>query len=195
MDWEALRQQCMGCTACGLAAGRHTVVFGVGQTDAEVMLVGEGPGANEDAQGVPFVGAGGQLLDRMLAGVGLSREKNLYIANIVKCRPPHNLDPLPEEQEACIPWLRQQTALLQPKILVCLGRIAACRILDPNFRVTRQHGQFVHKGGIWMMGTYHPASILRNPAQKPEAFADLTALRDKIGEVCTHTALWFGDEE
>lgn len=194
MDWTALEQQCLQCTACPLAATRQHVVFGTGVTDAEVMLVGEGPGANEDAQGEPFVGAGGQLLDRMLAGVGLSRQKNIYIANIVKCRPPHNRDPLPEEQEACIGWLRGQTALLRPKIIVCLGRVAACRILDPAFKVTRQHGQFQLKNGVWVMGTFHPAAILRNSSQKPAAFEDMVALRDKIKEVCSHTSFWFGDD-
>ena len=190
-ELTALRQECLSCTACPLAATRQKVVFGVGMEDAEVLFVGEGPGANEDATGEPFVGAAGQLLDRMLAGVGLSRQKNIYIGNIVKCRPPGNRDPLPEEQDACIGWLRRQTAILRPKIIVCLGRIAACRIMDPEFRVTRQHGQFVQKNGVWMMGTFHPAAILRNPAQKADAFTDLVALRDKIEAVCDHTALWF----
>ncbi|MBQ5840503.1 MAG: uracil-DNA glycosylase [Clostridia bacterium] len=190
-ELEALRQSCLSCTACPLHATRQQVVFGVGPADAEVLLVGEGPGANEDKQGEPFVGAAGQLLDRMLAGVGLSRHKNVYIANIVKCRPPQNRDPLPEEQDACIGWLRRQTAILRPKIIVCLGRIAACRILDADFKVTRQHGQFQQKNGVWMMGTLHPAAILRNPAQKADAFADLVALRDKIEEVCEHTSLSF----
>ena len=189
MDWQTLERQCRECTRCPLAAGRRQVVFGTGRQDAEVLLVGEGPGANEDAQGEPFVGRAGQLLDRMLAGVGLSREENVYIANIVKCRPPQNRDPLPEEQDACIDWLRQQTALLRPKILVCLGRVAACRLLDPAFKVTQQHGQFVQKNGVWMMGTLHPAAILRNPAQKAGAFEDFLRLRDKIEEVCDHTTL------
>lgn len=193
-DWSRLQTACRDCHACALATTRTNVVFGVGVTDAEVLFVGEGPGANEDAQGEPFVGAAGQLLDRMLAGVGLSRQKNIYIANIVKCRPPQNRDPLPEEQEACIGWLRQQTALLRPRIIVCLGRVAACRLMDPEFKVTRQHGQFIQKNGVWMMGTLHPAAILRNPAQKAEAFRDLTVLRDKIHDVCTHTTLWFGEE-
>lgn len=192
--WETLEQRCLACTGCPLATTRQQVVFGTGQRDAEILLVGEGPGANEDAQGEPFVGLAGQLLDRMLAGVGLSRQKNVYIANIVKCRPPHNRDPLPEEQEACIGWLRQQTALLRPRILVCLGRVAACRIMDPEFKVTRQHGRFIQKGGVWMMGTLHPAAILRNPAQKADAFRDLVGLRDKIAEVCEHTTLWFGED-
>ncbi|MBQ8683155.1 MAG: uracil-DNA glycosylase [Clostridia bacterium] len=191
-ELTSLRQDCLSCTACPLAATRQNVVFGVGVEDAEVLFVGEGPGANEDATGEPFVGAAGQLLDRMLAGVGLSRQKNIYIGNIVKCRPPGNRDPQPEEQDACIGWLRRQTAILRPKIIVCLGRIAACRIIDPEFRVTRQHGQFVQKNGVWMMGTLHPAAILRNPSQKADAFADLVALRDKIEAVCEHTALWFG---
>lgn len=193
-SWQELEKECLSCEGCALAAGRQRVVFGTGRTDAQVLFVGEGPGANEDAQGEPFVGAAGQLLDRMLAGIGLDRTKNIYIANIVKCRPPQNRDPLPEEQDACIHWLRRQTALLRPRIIVCLGRVAACRILDPEFRVTRQHGRFVQKGGVWMMGTFHPAALLRNSAQKPEAFADLLKLRDKIVEVCDGTELWFGED-
>lgn len=193
LDWETLTEQCRNCTACGLAETRHNVVVGVGNPDAEVLFVGEGPGENEDLQGEPFVGRGGQLLDKMLAAVGLTRRQNIYIANIVKCRPPKNRDPLPEEQEACIHWLREQVLLIKPKIIVCLGRIAACRIMTPDFKVTRQHGQFVEKGGIWMMGTFHPAAILRNPNQKPDAFADFLALRDKIGEICTHTELYYPD--
>ena len=193
-QWEELRRQCHACDACPLAATRQNVVFGVGCEDAEVLFVGEGPGANEDKQGEPFVGAAGQLLDRMLAAVGLHRQKNIYIANIVKCRPPGNRDPLPEEQEACIGWLRRQTALLRPKIVVCLGRVAACRIMDPDFKVTRQHGQFVQKNGLWMMGTLHPAAILRNPAQKADAFRDFLALQEKIKEVCQHTSFWYGED-
>lgn len=188
-DWETLETQCRNCTACPLAATRQHVVFGVGSREAEVLFIGEGPGANEDAQGEPFVGRAGQLLDKMLAAVGLSREKNIYIANMVKCRPPQNRDPLPEEQEACIGWLKGQVALLRPKIIVCLGRVAACRLIDPAFKVTRQHGEFVLKKGVWMMGTLHPAALLRTPSQKPEAFADFLKLRDKIGEVCEHTQL------
>ena len=194
-DWDTLKRDCLQCTGCGLAAGRTHVVFGVGQTDAEVLFVGEGPGENEDLQGEPFVGRGGQLLDKMLAAVGLSREHNIYIANIVKCRPPKNRDPLPDEQEACIGWLREQFALLSPKIVVCLGRVAACRLISPDFKVTRQHGQFFEKGGVLMMGTLHPAALLRYPSQKPDAFVDFLALREKIGEVCTHTQLVYPDGE
>ena len=158
-------------------------MFGVGNPRAKVMFIGEGPGRNEDLQGEPFVGAGGQLLDKYLAAVDLDRRTNIYIANIVKCRPPQNRDPLQEEQEACMDWLRNQTALLRPKIIVCLGRIAAMRIIKPDFRITREHGQFFKKGNIYMTATLHPAALLRNPAQKPAAFDDFLKLRDKIDEL------------
>ena len=184
---DLLRQKALGCTACQLCEGRHNVVFGVGREDAEVMFIGEGPGENEDLQGEPFVGRGGQLLDKFLAVVDLDRNKNVYIANIVKCRPPKNREPLTEEQETCIRYLRNQVAIIRPKIIVCLGRIAACRIISPDFKVTKQHGQWIERNGVYMMGTYHPASLLRNPRQKPECFEDFLALREKIREVCEHT--------
>ena len=133
MELQALQQECLACRRCGLCETRHSVVFGQGTAHAEVMLVGEGPGANEDEQGLPFVGKSGQLLDHYLEAVDLSRDKNVYIANIVKCRPPQNRDPLPEESAACMPWLRQQFQLIRPKIVVCLGRVAAQRMLDPGF--------------------------------------------------------------
>ena len=189
MDWKTLEETCRGCTACPLAATRKNVVFGVGNPAAEVLFVGEGPGANEDEQGEPFVGRAGQLLDKMLAAGGLSRQHNLYIANMVKCRPPQNRDPLPEEQDACLHWLKAQTALLRPKILVCLGRVAACRLIAPDFKVTRQHGEFFEKKGMLLMGTLHPAALLRTPSQKPDAFEDFLKLREKIGEVCERTEL------
>ena len=185
--WEELRQQCLQCEKCELCRTRTNVVFGVGVTDAEVMFIGEGPGENEDLQGEPFVGRGGQLLDKYLDAVGLDRKKNIYIGNMVKCRPPQNRDPRPEEQDACIGWLRSQFKLLRPKIIVCLGRIAAQRLIDPQFRVTKEHGKFWDKNGVWMMGTFHPAALLRNPSQKPAALEDFLALREKIREVCTHT--------
>ena len=159
------------------------MVFGVGNENADIMFVGEGPGENEDLKGEPFVGKAGQLLDKYLAVIDLDRKKNIYIANIVKCRPPKNRDPLPEEQEACIPWLRAQTRLIKPKIIVCLGRIAAQRLIDPEFRVTKQHGPFIKKGNILFMGTFHPAALLRNEAQKPDALSDFLALREKIAEL------------
>ena len=186
-DFEELRSECLKCTKCGLCQGRHNVVFGVGNPKAKVLFVGEGPGENEDLQGEPFVGRAGKLLDVMLDAVDLSRERNIYIANIVKCRPPQNRDPLPEEQEACIGWLRNQFAIMRPKIIICLGRIAGMKLMDPNMKITRQHGQFIDKKGTLMMATLHPAALLRNPNQKPDAFNDFLLLREKIMEVCPET--------
>lgn len=187
MELQALQQECLACRRCGLCETRHSVVFGQGAVHAEVMLVGEGPGANEDEQGLPFVGKSGQLLDHYLEAVDLSRDKNVYIANIVKCRPPQNRDPLPEESAACMPWLRQQFQLIRPKIVVCLGRVAAQRMLDPGFSISRDHGKFFDKQGTLFMATYHPAALLRYPDNKPAVFGDFVALRQKITEVCEHT--------
>lgn len=187
MELQALQQECLACRRCGLCETRHSVVFGQGSAHAEVMLVGEGPGANEDEQGLPFVGKSGQLLDHYLEAVDLSRDKNVYIANIVKCRPPQNRDPLPEESAACMPWLRQQFQLIRPKIVVCLGRVAAQRMLDPSFSISRDHGKFFDKQGTLFMATYHPAALLRYPDNKPAVFGDFVALRQKITEVCEHT--------
>jgi DNA polymerase len=147
------------------------------------MFIGEGPGKNEDEQGEPFVGRAGQLLDKMLLAAGFSRKENIYIANMVKCRPPENRDPEQDEVEACIGYLRSQVQLIAPKVVVCLGRIAAQRLIDPGFKVTKQHGQFVEKNGILFTATFHPAALLRNPNNKPEAFGDLLAVRDKIAEM------------
>ena len=181
---ELLRVQCAGCRNCPLGQTRTNLVFGVGSPTAKVLFVGEGPGEQEDLQGEPFVGKSGQLLDKYLSLIDLDRSgSKIYIANIVKCRPPHNRDPQPEESEACMPWLRQQVRLLRPRIIVCLGRIAAQRLISPDFRVTREHGQFREKGGIWLMGTFHPAALLRNTAQKKDALADFQALRDKMAQL------------
>ncbi len=181
---EEIRAQVEGCHACSLADTRTKTVFGVGNPMARVLFIGEGPGENEDLQGEPFVGRGGILLDRMLAAVGLSRDTNIYIANMVKCRPPQNRDPKPEETEACIGYLRKQTQVIAPKIIVCLGRVSAQKIISPDFKVTVQHGEFVKRGNTLLMGTFHPAAILRNPNQKPLAFDDFTRLRDMIVKVC-----------
>ena len=185
--WEELTQACQKCHRCGLCETRHNVVVGVGSKVAEVMFIGEGPGENEDLQGEPFVGRAGKLLDKMLTAVDLDRSKNIYIANIVKCRPPQNRDPKPEEQEMCIDWLRTQVKLMRPKIIVCLGRIAAGRIIKSDIKITREHGQWFEKGGIHMMAMLHPAAVLRDPRKKPEAFDDFLKLRDKINEICDHT--------
>ncbi len=177
---QALAGQLAGCTACRLCETRSNVVFGQGVPGAPVLLVGEGPGQQEDEQGLPFVGRSGQLLDKMLGLAGLSRQENVYIANMVKCRPPQNRDPSPDELEACLPYLRQQVRLLKPKILVCLGRVAAQRIISPGFKVTQQHGQYFERGGMLLMGTFHPAALLRNPNQKPQAMQDLMSILPKL---------------
>lgn len=181
MDWESLNRACQNCTRCGLCDTRTNVVFGVGRMDADVMFVGEGPGEQEDLQGEPFVGPAGKLLDDMMSIVDLDRS-NTYIANIVKCRPPHNRDPLETEQDACIGYLRNQVALIRPKIIVCLGRVAAKRLIDPEYRITRQHGTWVQKGNVWMTAIYHPSALLRDVTKRPETFDDLLSIRDKITE-------------
>ena len=182
MQWEGLERICYDCTRCALCETRHNVVFGSGIKNADVMFVGEGPGEQEDLRGEPFVGPAGKLLDDMLSIIDIDRETNCYIANIVKCRPPRNRDPLETEQEACIGYLRNQVALIQPKIIVCLGRIAAKRLIDPDYRITRQHGQWVKKGGVWMTAIYHPSALLRDVSKRPETFDDLLSIREKIRE-------------
>ena len=181
--WEELKGECANCTRCGLCETRHNVVFGVGNENADILFVGEGPGEQEDLRGEPFVGPAGKLLDDMLSIIDLSRMENCYICNIVKCRPPHNRDPLETEQDACIGYLRNQVALVQPKIIVCLGRIAAKRLIDPDFRITRQHGQWTQKGDFWMTAIYHPSALLRDVGKRPEAFDDLMSLRAKMREL------------
>lgn len=187
--WDELKTACEQCERCELCKTRHNVVVGVGSENAEVMFIGEGPGENEDLQGEPFVGRAGKLLDKMLTAVDLDRNKNIYIANIVKCRPPQNRDPKPEEQEQCIEWLRSQVRLIKPKIIVCLGRIAAAKIIKPDIKITKEHGQWLQKGDYLMMAMLHPAAILRDPRKKPDAFNDFLILRDKINEICDHTYL------
>ena len=179
LEWKDLEQTCQSCTNCPLCQTRHNVVFGVGPKTADVMFIGEGPGEQEDLQGEPFVGPAGKLLDDMLSIIDLSRE-NCYIANVVKCRPPKNRDPMEMEQEACIGYLRNQVALIKPKIIVCLGRIAAQKLIDPQFRITRQHGTWVEKNGVWMSATYHPSALLRDVSKRPDAFDDLMSLREMI---------------
>ena len=187
-NWDQLQDECLRCRNCALADTRTHVVFGDGARDAEVLLIGEGPGQQEDLQGLPFVGPAGQLLSDMLEIIGLDRSQ-YYITNTVKCRPPGNRDPLNVEQEACIGWLRRQTALLQPKIIVCLGRIAAMELIKPDFKITREHGVWFTRGGVHMTAFYHPSALLRDPSKRPEAFEDLKGLQEKIRALCTHTAV------
>ncbi len=182
-EWEILRNNCLSCRACPLWQTRKNVVFGVGDPQSELLFIGEGPGANEDELGEPFVGRSGQLLDGMLEMIGLQRNQ-IYIANIVKCRPPQNRDPLPAEQDACAGWLDRQLELIRPKLIVCLGRIAAKRMIDKGFAITRQHGQWYERGETLIMATFHPAALLRDPSRRPDAFDDFESLRLRIGERC-----------
>lgn len=184
--WESLKKECLACEGCALAETRHNVVFGDGAENAEILFIGEGPGQNEDEQGKPFVGRAGKLLDDMMEMVGLDRTK-VYIANIVKCRPPKNRDPLNVEQDACIGWLRRQTALLNPKIIVCLGRIAAKAIIKNDYRITQEHGQWFERNGIQMTAIYHPAALLRDVSKRPDTFEDMKAIQAMAREICEHT--------
>ncbi len=182
-SWEELKQTCHSCTGCGLCQTRHNVVFGIGNENADILFVGEGPGEQEDLQGIPFVGPAGKLLDDMLSIIDLDRKENCYICNIVKCRPPRNRDPLETEQDACIDYLRNQIALVKPKVIVCLGRIAAKRLISPDYRITKQHGQWEQKGDIWMTAIYHPSALLRDVTKRPETFEDLLSIRAKLKEL------------
>lgn len=185
-NWETLKNECLNCRRCGLCETRHHVVFGVGPQDAEVLFIGEGPGEQEDLKGEPFVGRGGKLLDDMLELIDLDRTK-IYIGNMVKCRPPKNRDPLETEQMACAEWLQRQIALLQPKIIVCLGRISAMKFIKPDFRITNEHGQWFDIDGRRVMALYHPAALLRDPNKRPETFDDLKRLQAEIHSICEHT--------
>ena len=182
-SWRKLKRDCERCERCGLCRGRHNLVFADGNEKAKVMLIGEGPGEQEDLQGRPFVGPAGKFLDNMLELIDLDRTK-VYIANVVKCRPPHNRDPLPEEQEACSSFLARQIALVRPMIIVCLGRIAAQGIMKKDMRITREHGIWYEHDGMMYMATYHPSALLRDESKRPEAFDDLVRLRQQIREMC-----------
>ena len=182
LNWDDLKKECLNCSKCSLCQTRTNVVFGVGPQNADIMFVGEGPGEQEDLKGEPFVGAAGKFLDDMLSIIDLGRH-NCYIANIVKCRPPKNRDPLEEEQSACIDYLRNQVALIRPKIIVCLGRVAAKKLIDPDYRITRDHGQWICSNGVWMTAIYHPSALLRDLSKRPETFEDLINIRNKYREV------------
>jgi len=181
-QWLELSKACLGCEKCGLHRTRTKVVFGKGSTEAKIMFVGEAPGESEDREGLPFVGRAGKLLDLFLGYVDLSLD-NVYIANILKCRPPNNRDPDTSEQDACIDYLRLQTKLLDPKIIVCLGRIAAMRIIKADFRITAEHGAWFKKGDIYMTAVYHPSALLRDPPKKAEALLDFKEIRKKAAEL------------
>ena len=180
--WNELQRECAQCTRCGLCQTRTNVVFGVGCPTARIMFVGEGPGQQEDLQGQPFVGPAGKLLDDMLSIIDLDRT-NVYIANIVKCRPPNNRDPMDIEQDACIGYLQRQIALVKPEVIVCLGRIAAKRLIREDFRITREHGTWSQSDGVWLTAIYHPSALLRDVSKRPETFDDLLAIREKLKEL------------
>ncbi|MBQ5809946.1 MAG: uracil-DNA glycosylase [Clostridia bacterium] len=176
-DWEQLKEECLSCRRCGLCETRTNVVFGQGNPNARLMFIGEGPGETEDLTGLPFVGRSGKLLDKFIEAIGYSRE-DVFIANMVKCRPPQNRDPKPEEMELCLDYLRRQVKLINPDLIVCLGRVAAARLIDPNIKVTKEHGTIIKKGNYNFMATFHPAALLRNPNQKPQAFEDFLKIKE-----------------
>ena len=181
-SWEELENTCQKCNKCSLCKTRTNLVFGSGNKNADIMFVGEAPGQVEDETGEPFVGPAGQLLTDMLLIMGLKRE-DVYITNILKCRPPNNRDPFVEEQNVCIDYLRAQTALIKPKIIICLGRIAAMKIISPDFKITRDHGKIVQKGDFMLTALYHPSALLRDEAKRPETFVDLKNIKKIIDEL------------
>ncbi len=179
MTWEQLYDACCNCQACELGKTRTNCVFGTGNREADILFVGEAPGEQEDLSGTPFVGRAGQLLDKYLYAVDINRE-DVYIANILKCRPPKNRDPLPAEEDACIGYLREQVRLIKPKIIVCLGRIAAMRLIKPDFKISKEHGVWFEKGNFVMTAVYHPAALLRDPRRKEEMLADMQEIKRKL---------------
>jgi len=182
MTWDELEGSCKACTKCALHETRTNCVFGCGDRNTDLMFIGEAPGENEDLQGVPFVGRAGKLFDQYLAAVGIERE-DVYIANMLKCRPPKNRDPLPSEQDLCIEYLREQVRLIRPRLIVCLGRISAMRLIDPKFRITQQHGQWFKRGNFEICAVYHPSLLLRDPRRKPEMLTDMKAVKAKLDEI------------
>ena len=180
--WEKLRADCEACTGCELCKTRTNCVFGTGDQNADILFVGEAPGDNEDKTGTPFVGRAGKLLDSYLYAVDIPRE-SVYIANILKCRPPKNRDPLPAEEDACMEFLRRQVRLIKPKMIVCLGRISAMRLIKPDFKITKEHGVWFEKGNFLITAVYHPALLLRDPRKKEEMLADMKAIKQKLDEL------------
>ncbi len=182
MNFAELEQACVNCRRCPLGETKRNTVLERGSRTAVLMFVGEAPGEKEDETGIPFVGPAGQLFDKYLAAVGIDREE-IYVCNILKCRPPHNRDPLPEEQEHCIAYLREQVRLVKPQMIVCLGRIAAMRLISPDFRITRDHGKFFKKGNFLMSALYHPSALLRDPSKKEDNLRDMLAVAERYREL------------
>ncbi len=184
-EWDELERACNGCKRCSLHKSRNKVVFGKGNKKAPLIFVGEGPGRDEDATGIPFVGKAGQLLYRILAAAEIKRE-DIYISNIVKCRPPGNRIPTPNEARTCIPYLRGQVRLIKPKIIICLGATAAKYIIDKDIRITRERGKWYERKGYLLMATYHPAALLRDVSKKYPAWEDFKNIAIRLGELKTH---------
>lgn len=178
--YDELKNFVNECHGCDLGATRTRAVMGKGNLHGKIMFVAEGPGQNEDRDGIPFTGKSGIILDKWLASAGLTRD-DVYITNIVKCHPPGNRDPRPEEKEKCIEYLRYETALIKPEIIVCLGRVAAQRLIRDDFRITKEHGQFIEKMGILFTAVYHPSAVLRDPAKEKEALEDFRKIKEKAG--------------
>lgn len=176
---DEIRKECEGCRKCSLAETRTNVVFGVGNPHADIMFVGEAPGEKEDLSGIPFVGAAGKLFDKYLVAVGIPREE-VYIANMLKCRPPKNRDPKPEEQDLCIEYLREQVRAVSPKLIVCLGRISAMRLIKPDFRITAEHGIWFERGAFSICAVYHPSALLRDPRKKDDMLADMMDIKRRL---------------
>jgi DNA polymerase len=177
MNLEELYKKCDECRACSLHKTKTNTVFGVGRSDADIMFVGEAPGENEDLTGEPFVGRAGKLFDKYLDAVGIKRE-NIYIANILKCRPPKNRDPQKDEEEACMGFLREQVRIINPSLIVCLGRISAMRLIKPDFKITAEHGVFFEKGKFMMTAVYHPSALLRDPHKKDDMLKDMEKIKE-----------------
>lgn len=177
--WETLKTKCRNCTSCELYKTKTNTVFGKGSENATILFVGEAPGEQEDLQGIPFCGASGRLLDRYFSAIDMKQEE-YYVGNILKCRPPHNRDPFPQEQEACIGYLREQLKLINPKIIVCLGRISAMKIIKPDFKITKEHGKWFKKGKFYITAVYHPSLLLRDPQKREAMLIDFLKIENML---------------
>ena len=193
ITWELFERQVEACRLCPLCQQIRHKVPGQGDRNSPLMLIGEGPGQTENEEGLAFVGAAGQLLTRMLEAIQLPRER-VYICNVVKCRPPHNRVPTPEEAEACRIHLRMQTWLIRPKVIVLLGSTAAKNLLNPEIRITRERGRWTERKGVWMMPTYHPSALLRDESKKPEAWEDMKSLKAKLMELRLYPDIYANGE-
>ena len=181
-SWPQLMEEIYACDKCRLCRTRTNVVPGEGNPDARLMFIGEGPGRDEDLQGRPFVGRSGELLTRMIRGIGIEREQ-VYICNVVKCRPPQNRNPEPDEAAECLNYLRAQVGLVRPQVVVLLGKIACRYALQQEVSVMRQHGEWFERKGVWFIPTYHPSALLRNPALKRDSWDDFQKIREKLREM------------